>query len=365
MAAPSIPNLLSLRGSRGGGRGRGSRRGGPSGGGAAPGPSHDTTIQGTDTDASVSRLSAVDMGYLKDPYAQYFVQSQMGPATRRLPIINRGTYTRTMALDRLIDAFLSSDLGSEANKKQIVSLGAGTDTRCFRLLSRNNVTGLIYHEVDFPMISSKKRQVVQSTPALRNTIVPDPQQAEFDAPPSSSWSSTRLPKNCEYWCHGIDLRDLAQATSPILPGLQLDVPTLLVSECCLCYLQTSQGKDIIKQFTKQISDLSIIIYEPIKPEDPFGKQMVANLAARRIHMPTLEMYHEPADQETRLKEAGFQTSKAMTVEAIWRTWISPDEKERVDELEGLDEVEEWNLLANHYVVAWGWRGNGFQAWEGI
>ncbi|KAK7956275.1 Leucine carboxyl methyltransferase 1 [Apiospora aurea] len=358
MAAPSIPNLLSLRGSRGGGRGRGNRRGGPPGGSAASGPGHDTTIQGTDTDASVSRLSAVDMGYLDDPYAQYFVQNQMGPATRRLPIINR-------ALDRLIDAFLSSELGPEAGRKQIVSLGAGTDTRCFRLLSRGNVTGLLYHEVDFPTISSKKRQIVQSTPALRNTIAPDPLQAERDASSSSSWSSTRLPNDCEYWCHGIDLRDLAQATSPILPGLQSDIPTLLVSECCLCYLQTSQGKDVIKHFTEQMQDLSIIIYEPVKPEDAFGKQMVANLAARRIHMPTLEIYREPADQETRLTEAGFQTSKVMTVEAIWKQWVSPEEKERVDELEGLDEVEEWNLLADHYVVAWGWRGNGFQAWDDI
>ncbi|KAK8119473.1 uncharacterized protein PG998_004099 [Apiospora kogelbergensis] len=307
MAAPSIPNLLSLRGLRGGGRGRGSRRGGASGSSAASGPSHDTTIQGTDTDASVSRLSAVDMGYLEDPYAQYFVQNQIGPATRRLPIINR----------------------------------------------------------DFPTVSSKKRQAVHGTPVLRNILVPDPQQAEHEAAPASSWSSTPLPNDCEYWCHGIDLRDLAQAASPILPGLQTNIPTLLVSECCLCYLQTNQGKDVIKHFADQIPDLSIIIYEPVKPEDPFGKQMVANLAARRIHMPTLELYREPADQETRLKEAGFQTSKAMTVEAIWKKWISPDEKERVHELEGLDEVEEWNLLADHYVVAWGWRGNGFQAWEDI
>ncbi|KAK8080473.1 S-adenosyl-L-methionine-dependent methyltransferase [Apiospora hydei] len=339
MAAPSIPNLLSLRGSRGGGRGRGSRRGGPPGGSAASGPGHDTTIQGTDTDASVSRLSAVDMGYLDDPYAQYFVQNQMGPATRRLPIINR-------ALDRLIDAFLSSELGPEAGRKQIVSLGAGTDTRCFRLFSRNNVTGLIYHEVDFPTISSKKRQIVQSTPALRNTIAPDPRKLSATLP------RARLGAAPAY--------RMTAST-----GLQSDIPTLLVSECCLCYLQTSLGKDVIKHFTEQMQDLSIIIYEPVKPEDPFGKQMVANLAARRIHMPTLEMYREPADQETRLTEAGFQTSKAMTVEAIWKQWVSPEEKERVDELEGLDEVEEWNLLADHYVVAWGWRGNGFQAWDDI
>jgi hypothetical protein len=88
MSAPQIPNLLTLRGgprSKGRGRGRGTDRGG--------GPStparqrHDLHIQSTDTDAAVSRLSAVSLGYLDDPFASYFVGSQ---GTRRLPIINRG-----------------------------------------------------------------------------------------------------------------------------------------------------------------------------------------------------------------------------------------------------------------------------------
>ena len=92
MSTPSIPNLLSLKGARGGGRGRGRSRGGP--GSSASSQSHDAIIQGTDTDASVSRLSAVDLGYLQDPFAAYFVPSQMGPPTRRLPIINRGEKPR-------------------------------------------------------------------------------------------------------------------------------------------------------------------------------------------------------------------------------------------------------------------------------
>ena len=94
MSAPSIPNLLSLRG-RGnvrGGLGRGRGRGGSS----APGAAHDATIQGTDTDAAVSRLSAVEVGYLDDPYAQFFVRNADGPPARRLPIINRGE----LGLDR-------------------------------------------------------------------------------------------------------------------------------------------------------------------------------------------------------------------------------------------------------------------------
>lgn len=88
--AKEIPNLLSLRGS-GGGR----RRGG------SPLFNHgrtqedaetrkDRIVQQTDNDASGSRVSAVSLGYLDDPFAQAFLQ---GPVPRRYPIINRGIYS--------------------------------------------------------------------------------------------------------------------------------------------------------------------------------------------------------------------------------------------------------------------------------
>lgn len=94
MSAPSIPNLLSLRGSRGGARSRLQRRGGgppPPAIASLPAPSSDAVVQGTDTDAALSRMSAVDLGYLDDPYAPLFVQlPALGSGRRRLPIINRG-----------------------------------------------------------------------------------------------------------------------------------------------------------------------------------------------------------------------------------------------------------------------------------
>jgi [phosphatase 2A protein]-leucine-carboxy methyltransferase len=97
MSASQIPNLLSLRGgprSRGGrGRGRGRSAGDPDHGipGGAARNRKDLDIQSTDTDAAVSRLSAVSLGYLDDPYAQLFVN---GIGSRRLPIINRGSLHR-------------------------------------------------------------------------------------------------------------------------------------------------------------------------------------------------------------------------------------------------------------------------------
>ena len=89
MSASHIPNLNTLR--RGGGRGRFRSRGGGQPGDAGHG-SHgakDRVVQGTDNDASVSRLSAVNLGYLDDGFAPALTPP--GMETRRLPIINRGT----------------------------------------------------------------------------------------------------------------------------------------------------------------------------------------------------------------------------------------------------------------------------------
>ena len=86
MAAPQIPNLKTLRGSRGGST--------PTRGKAAntdeERAANDKIVQGTDNDASVSRLSAVEVGYLNDPFAKAFVPSETDRWIRRFPIINRG-----------------------------------------------------------------------------------------------------------------------------------------------------------------------------------------------------------------------------------------------------------------------------------
>lgn len=101
MSANQIPNLNTLR--RGGGGLRGRLRGRGGSGFAAPDDqSHarnntatakDKIIQGTDNDASVSRLSAVELGYLDDVFARALTVAGGGPGSRRFPIINRGEMT--------------------------------------------------------------------------------------------------------------------------------------------------------------------------------------------------------------------------------------------------------------------------------
>ena len=49
----------------------------------------DKIVQRTDQDASVSRMSAIEIGYLDDPYARDLVVDE---TLKRFPIINRGAF---------------------------------------------------------------------------------------------------------------------------------------------------------------------------------------------------------------------------------------------------------------------------------
>ncbi|APA06206.1 hypothetical protein SS1G_01313 [Sclerotinia sclerotiorum 1980 UF-70] len=377
MSAQQIPNLLSLRGgTRSRGRGQGLRD---------PLNPHsevssnrrDNAIQGTDTDAAVSRLSAVNLGYLEDPFARYFVN---GSGTRRLPIINRGTYSRTTALDLLIESFLSQPENSAPQRKQIISLGAGTDTRYFRLRAKNLHKGVIYHEFDFPSVCAAKNRLVQQNHAeLIGTErffemgqgdgeIAQPAMAK-GVQASSEWGLGRTidgHSEVGYMCHPLDLRKLPSIIGlDSFHGIKSDLPTLIVSECCLCYLEVDVAQDVIKWFTNKIPSIGIVLYEPVGVYDAFGQMMVENLASRGIVMPTVQKYKTLKDQKDRLVGLGFGTAEgginAVSIENVWENWVAGRERERVDRLEGLDEVEEWLLLARHYSVVWGWTASsGFE-----
>ena len=315
-------------------------------------------------------MSTVALGYLHDPFARYFVNSL---ATRRLPVINRGTYTRTTALDNLIDSFLQSTPPTQ--RKQIISLGAGTDTRYFRL--RTEYKNLLYHEFDFPEVCATKRRIIEQNGLGGDSTISDvnienqkegQQYSQWSMRPSTSALEGTADSTLDsvYHCHSLDLR-LLPSQIEHLPGIESGLPSLIISECCLCYLEVDIARDVIKWFKDRIPNLGIVLYEPIGRDDAFGQMMVDNLATRGVVMPTVQKYKKIGDQIERLAELGFKSqggeggSKAETIHDIWETWISREEKERVDGLEGLDEVEEWQLLAKHYVVVWGWTGCH---WEG-
>ena len=209
----------------------------------------------------------------------------------------------------------------------------------------------------------------------------DSSSASDDGP---STSSLHTP---DYHIHAVDLRSLPGAslhssdtTSALTSYIETNLPTLLISECCLIYLSPIDATAVLSHFTSLFSSspasspsLGIIIYEPIRPHDPFGRTMVSNLTARGIHLQTLNSHATLSAQRKRLRNHGFDRETpgtvagggngAADVDFIYTSWIDEREKDRVEGLEWMDELEEWRLLMRHYCVVWGWR-DGFGEGKG-
>ena len=249
----------------------------------------------------------------------------------------------------MIDAFFSHN-GSSL--KQIISLGAGTDTRPFHLLQKPGAETIIYHELDFEPTCRRKLAITQSSPGLRHMF------KDVSIHDGGSWSAEPSGGG-EYHCHALDIRSLTTSITELPASIRSDIPTLLLSECCLCYLTRQDSENVLRFFSSQVTKLAALLYEPMPLNDAFGSMMISNLKARHIHMPSLERYNDSQAQLERLRHANFETVGHATIENAWDSWVSEAERERVDRLEGLDEVEEWKLLAAHYVVVWGARGVSF------
>lgn len=263
---------------------------------------------------------------------------------------------RTTAIDRIVETFILSEA---SQRKQIISLGAGSDTRYFRMKQRHPTLNLIYHELDFAVNTSTKIARIRS-PHFASSLKQHCQMDIGDPTFEVLDDGTRL-RSHDYCIHPQDLRQLAPGR-PLLADIDTSLPTLVISECCLIYLPPDSADAVLQYFTKlfdQSNPLAIVVYEPIRPFDPFGRTMVSNLTARGIHLQTLEKYSDLKQQQERLEQQGFHGpgggAHAADVDFVWKHWVDESDKERVEGLEWMDEVEEFVLLAQHYCVAWGWK----------
>lgn len=290
---------------------------------------------------------------------------------------------RTTAIDQLVASFLGPHSPDTQKKKQIISLGAGSDTRVFRMFASRRPSDVIYHEIDFAVNTLAKIRAIRSTPNLQRALGID--SSSNDVTVSEAGDTLHTPS---YHIHALDLRSLSAdlCIADTLPGVDRSLPTLLISECCLIYLSPTEAAQVVTFFTKHVfgqthlppdgseeqrgspapAPLGLILYEPIRPHDPFGQTMVSNLAVRGIQLQTLNKYASLEAQRARLLEQGFETGQAAAdIDFIWEHWVNEEEKERVASLEMLDEMEEWQLLARHYCISWGWRrGNNAAAFSG-
>ncbi|KAI7817479.1 S-adenosyl-L-methionine-dependent methyltransferase [Gamsiella multidivaricata] len=325
-----------------------------------PGVGRDDVIKSTDDDAIISKLSAVNLEYLNDPFVKHFVKRP----SRRPPLINRGSYLRTAALDNLTEQFMRSVANepttasptatatttsgskvplSAGIRKQIVSLGCGSDTRYFNFKAKG-LSVQKYFEIDFQESTAKKAAVIKKNKAFTD-IIADPDL-------KLGLGGTELYSE-DYCLLSGDLREFVDIIVPKLKaqGFDTSLPTLFLSECVLIYIQPHASDAIVDWVGKNLDASLFVVYEQINPIDAFGAMMLRNLKARQIELPGIHAYPSLKSQEERFLSRGWLAAKAVSMNTLLDD-LPEDEMKRISALEIFDEVEEWQLLAGHYCIAW-------------
>ncbi|KAI9441619.1 leucine carboxyl methyltransferase [Lactarius indigo] len=328
----------------------------------------DAPIRATDNDAAIARLSAVQKGYLVDPYIAALVP-RAHLQQPRPPLINIGTYLRSRGIDDLLEAWFRLTGG---RKVQIVSLGAGSDTRFWRLASGTHAERLHkYIELDFAENTSRKAMLIRKSKVLSAAL------GSLDAV-SVGGGGTTL-RSPVYNLLPVDLRTPPVVSlEPLLgsgdePLLSPSLPTLLLFECVLAYMAPSASNTLVQWFVDYFGSpggglLGAVVYEMFKLGDAFGRVMLNNLKSRGVSLPGAEAYPDIASLSRRFLDLGFTTAQALTLREIRSRYVGPQELQRLSRLEMLDEVEELELVLDHYAISWGirfpenWPREGSDVW---
>jgi O-methyltransferase involved in polyketide biosynthesis len=147
-------------------------------------------------------------GYFKDPFSLYFCP-RSAISCKKQPLTNLGTWLRTAFLDEAVCEFLAKHGQS---KCQVINLGAGYDTRFFRLLEnihrqKDSSFAVLWYEIDYAYVLREKKRILE-----KNNI------------------STRLPIFLPLDLNALDSLNDASCC------FDKTIPTLVLAECIFTYL---------------------------------------------------------------------------------------------------------------------------------
>lgn len=341
----------------------------------------DVYVRATDLDALSCRVSCHRKGYFQDPYSmalyqayrQYlgFCRGYTAMSSQRvlreafqnkLPLINRGTYLRTMSVDWVMEEFTRN---AKDERVQIVSLGSGMDTRSFTMLKKYK--NMVYHEIDFPESTRIKKLAISGSEHLSQIVNAKLVTVEISNGESFRRINSDL-HTSNYHLYGKDLR-LIDDYATLLKDFDPTIPTLVLSECCLCYLPMEDNERLITKFRDLNPAMTgFLIYEPMALGDNFGKTMKSNLQkGKGIKLPTFESLPDLSVRLSFLGETcGLENIRLTDMSFVGGYskptneggWIEFKELYRISRLEWIDEVEEITLLLKHYCLCYGEYTNG-------
>ncbi|XP_078260399.1 tRNA wybutosine-synthesizing protein 4 [Rhinoraja longicauda] len=296
----------------------------------------DAAVQGTNDSSIVSKCSMVNLGYFTDGFLKAFVNK----TTRRTPLINRGYYVRAKAVDYSLRCFLQHTEGHP--QRQILSLGAGFDSLYFRLKASGQLKNVIMYEVDYPDVVQRKAMLIKNKQELVELVGCTDEK-----------EPAQMGRLCgvDYKLLGIDLTEIERLDDTLMEiGLNPACPTLLLSEVVLTYMKNERSSAVIRWAAGRFSSAMFVVYEQIRPNDPFGQVMQQHFVQLNSTLHALVEFPGREAQQKRFLNEGWEECFCIDMNEFYARYIPEQERQRIEMLEPFDEHEEWQLKCSHYII---------------
>lgn len=150
---------------------------------------------------------------------------------------------------------------------------------------------------------------------------------------------------------GIDLSDSSLLEDGLKQvGIDPASPTLLLAEVVLTYMDNSRSSAVISWAASHFQSACFVLYEQIRPEDPFGQVMQKHFCQLNSRLHALPQFPDREAQRNRFLDRGWEECAVLDMNEFYHCFISESERKRIEGLEPFDEFEEWHLKCSHYII---------------
>ena len=256
--------------------------------------------------------------------------------------------SRVLAIRNQIEFIIESNIKkNEQNSIQVLNLGCGMDSLYFYLKEKYPTINLKLLEIDYHDITKKKVKFIQTSKKLSEKLI------DFDDKSISECKKKLITK--DYIILDCDLTQGNKVQNCIKESnLDSNILTIVIAECFFCYLSSEEVNDLLSILNKNFNNSILLYYDLINPNDDFGKMMIKNLKNfRGIILPGYKDCPDEKSHIKRISDNGF-INKSNCIEMLkyFNEILSEEIKKKVNKLELIDELEEWNLLQKHSCIGY-------------
>lgn len=202
-------------------------------------------------------------------------------------------------------------------------------------------------DVDYPALMQSKVEIIQKTDELKRLL---PKLT------TTGKSSGLLASSDPYVAIGCDLTSMTPLKTILSDHLQMnnsDVAILFVSEVSTAYMEREASQEVFC-WAATYDDVRFCLLEQHLPDDsnhPFAATMLAHFEKLRTPLRAVGTMEQ---MKIRFVAAGFPEA-GTDIRSLWELWSDPtflsaEERRRLDRVEPFDEWEEFALFGSHYFL---------------